>query len=72
MGMSVRSKRRAAGRGEGPASVSVVNLGCPKNQVDAEVMLGQLASAGYAIAASLAQADGCYKIELPHHFQLVR
>ena len=37
--------------------MSVVNLGCPKNQVDAEVMLGQLASAGYAIAASPAQAD---------------
>jgi ribosomal protein S12 methylthiotransferase len=37
--------------------VSIVNLGCSKNQVDAEVMLGQLASAGYAIGASAAQAD---------------
>jgi len=37
--------------------VSIVNLGCSKNQVDAEVMLGQLASAGYAIGASPAQAD---------------
>src|SRR5512137_2879281 len=39
--MPVRSK----GRTEEPASVSVVNLGCPKNQVDAEVMLGQIAAA---------------------------
>ena len=37
--------------------MSVLNLGCPKNQVDAEVMLGQLAAAGYAIADSPAQAD---------------
>lgn len=57
MGTSVRSKRRGTGRVEGPACVSVVNLGCPKNQVDAEVMLGQLAAAGYTIAASPAQAD---------------
>ena len=28
-----------------PATVSVLNLGCPKNQVDAEVMLGQLRAA---------------------------
>ncbi len=48
---------RPRGRVEGPASVSVVNLGCPKNQVDAEVMLGQLAAAGYRIAASPDQAD---------------
>ena len=51
--MRVRSK----GRNEGPATVSVVNLGCPKNQVDAEVMLGQLAAAGYRIAAGPAEAD---------------
>jgi len=44
-------------KGEGPIAVSVVNLGCPKNQVDAEVMLGQLAAAGYRIAATPAQAD---------------
>jgi ribosomal protein S12 methylthiotransferase len=37
--------------------VAVVNLGCPKNQVDAEVMLGQLVEAGYAVAESPAQAD---------------
>ena len=32
-----------------PIKVSLVNLGCPKNQVDAEIMLGQLAAAGYQI-----------------------
>jgi ribosomal protein S12 methylthiotransferase len=40
-----------------PVRVSVVNLGCPKNQVDAEVMLGQLAAAGYQIADRPEQAD---------------
>lgn len=44
------SKRRAH-------SVSVVNLGCPKNQVDAEVMLGQLTAAGYRIADRPEQAE---------------
>ena len=51
--MPVRSKVCV----EGPVSVSVVNLGCPKNQVDAEVMLGQLAAAGYRVAAAPDQAD---------------
>jgi ribosomal protein S12 methylthiotransferase len=37
--------------------VSLVNLGCPKNQVDAEVMLGQLEAAGYRIAERPDQAD---------------
>lgn len=49
--MSVVSQRRS------PGSVSLVNLGCPKNQVDAEVMLGQLVRAGYRIASSPEQAD---------------
>jgi len=40
-----------------PVRVSLVNLGCPKNQVDAEVMLGQLAAAGYQIEETPAQAD---------------
>jgi len=44
------------GPAERPA-VSLVNLGCPKNQVDAEVMLGQLTAAGYRIAASPEEAD---------------
>src|SRR3970282_722743 len=40
-----------------PVTVSLVNLGCPKNQVDAEVMLGQLAAAGYQIIEAPDQAD---------------
>jgi len=40
-----------------PVTVSLVNLGCPKNQVDAEVMLGQLAAAGYQITEAPDQAD---------------
>jgi ribosomal protein S12 methylthiotransferase len=38
-------------------TVSLVNLGCPKNQVDAEVMLGQLEAAGYTIVERPEQAD---------------
>ena len=48
---------RTAPDGEGAVRVSLVNLGCPKNQVDAEVMLGQLAAAGYRITDTAEQAD---------------
>jgi len=37
--------------------VSLVSLGCPKNLVDAEVMLGYLSRAGYAITTDETQAD---------------
>ena len=37
--------------------VSMVSLGCPKNQVDAEQMLYTLKSAGYDITVSEADAD---------------
>ncbi len=40
-----------------PVTVSLVNLGCPKNQVDAEVMLGQLTAARYQITEAPDQAD---------------
>jgi ribosomal protein S12 methylthiotransferase len=53
----MRSAHPQPRRGQGPTSVSVFNLGCPKNQVDAEVMLGQLVAAGYTLAESPAQAD---------------
>jgi ribosomal protein S12 methylthiotransferase len=50
--------RRGGGEAKRRApAISVVNLGCPKNQVDAEVMLGQLAAAGYRIAERPEQAD---------------
>lgn len=38
-------------------SVGFVSLGCPKNLVDSEVMLGQLRAQGYAIAADAKDAD---------------
>src|SRR5262245_12308441 len=39
------------------ARVFFRSLGCPKNQVDSEVMLGGLALGGYAIAERLEDAD---------------
>ncbi|MFQ5515040.1 MAG: 30S ribosomal protein S12 methylthiotransferase RimO [Myxococcota bacterium] len=39
------------------ARVFFRSLGCPKNQVDSEVMLGALALGGYAIAERLEDAD---------------
>ncbi len=38
-------------------SVYMVNLGCPKNLVDGEVMLGLLAQDGYAVTLDPAQAE---------------
>ncbi|MGD9628383.1 MAG: 30S ribosomal protein S12 methylthiotransferase RimO [Pyrinomonadaceae bacterium] len=37
--------------------VGFVSLGCPKNLVDSEVMMGQLAEAGYKITNDAAEAD---------------
>lgn len=37
--------------------ISMVSLGCPKNQVDAEMMLASLKNGGYEIAAEEAEAD---------------
>lgn len=37
--------------------VGMVSLGCPKNQVDAELMLGRLADAGYELSEDAAMAD---------------
>ena len=38
-------------------SVSLVSLGCPKNLVDAEVMLGHLPSERYQIVTDESQAE---------------
>jgi ribosomal protein S12 methylthiotransferase len=40
-----------------PDSVWIESLGCAKNQVDSEIMLGMLTSAGFDIAGSPEQAD---------------
>src|SRR6185295_1501312 len=45
-----------AGSGEG-RSVGMVSLGCPKNLVDSEVMLGHLRKSGYTLAADAREAD---------------
>ena len=37
--------------------VGMVSLGCPKNLVDSEVMLGTLEGRGYALTADPAEAD---------------
>jgi hypothetical protein len=37
--------------------VAMVSLGCPKNQVDAEVMLKSLSDAGFAIGVEESEAD---------------
>jgi ribosomal protein S12 methylthiotransferase len=37
--------------------VCMISLGCPKNLVDSETMLGHLASCGYAVTPSPAHAD---------------
>ncbi|MEM7480090.1 MAG: 30S ribosomal protein S12 methylthiotransferase RimO [Acidobacteriota bacterium] len=37
--------------------VGMVSLGCPKNLVDSEVMLGELEKAGYEVVAEAEQAD---------------
>ena len=42
---------------ENTQKVSMVSLGCPKNLVDAEVMLGVLAQQGYEITTDEHQAD---------------
>jgi len=40
-----------------PPRVGMVSLGCPKNLVDGEVMLGRLQGAGYGLVADPRQAD---------------
>src|SRR5262245_47659439 len=37
--------------------VALINLGCPKNLVDAEVMLGHLGASGFELTADAATAD---------------
>jgi ribosomal protein S12 methylthiotransferase len=41
------------------ARVFFRSLGCPKNQLDTEVMLGSLATRGFAIAERIEDADAC-------------
>lgn len=53
-----KSKRiRKKGRLRVSIKIGMVSLGCPKNQVDAEVMLSDLKNAGYEITPIEAEAD---------------
>jgi ribosomal protein S12 methylthiotransferase len=38
-------------------TVGLISLGCPKNRVDSEVMLGELAKRGFRVVEDLAQAE---------------
>ncbi len=40
-----------------PARVGMISLGCPKNRVDSEIMLGVLERRGYSIVSDVADAD---------------
>ncbi len=44
-------------RDDGRKTVGMVSLGCPKNLVDGEVMLGRLQGAGYRLVADAREAD---------------
>jgi len=44
-------------RAEGPLRVGLISLGCAKNLVDAEIMLGSLLKSGVQITNDAAQAD---------------
>ncbi len=43
--------------GAKPSSVGLISLGCPKNQVDSEVLLGELRRRGHALVDSLDEAE---------------
>jgi ribosomal protein S12 methylthiotransferase len=51
------ARRPAAEPASPPLRVGVVSLGCPKNLVDSEVMLGHLRRAGHELVAEPRQAD---------------
>src|SRR5262249_34512099 len=48
---------RAAQRGRSGTTVGLVSLGCPKNLVDSEVMLGLLQERGYEVVSEPRSAD---------------
>jgi ribosomal protein S12 methylthiotransferase len=51
------ARSAAAARAGGAKTVGLVSLGCPKNLVDSEVMLGQLRARGYEVVADPKRAD---------------
>src|ERR1043165_8492757 len=51
------SRRTAAETAPAGQRIYFVSLGCPKNQVDTELMLGQVAAAGHSLVDSPDGAD---------------
>jgi len=43
--------------GKGPVKIGILSLGCPKNLVDSEALLGDLANKGYKIVDEVAKSD---------------
>jgi len=37
--------------------IGLISLGCPKNLIDSEIMMGSLRDAGYELTAELEKAD---------------
>jgi ribosomal protein S12 methylthiotransferase len=54
-----KARRKTKATDVAPAIVSLVSLGCAKNLVDSERILGQLAEAGFLIAEDPADAELC-------------
>src|SRR5689334_24848137 len=52
-----RSSAISAEPGEPGQRIYFVSLGCPKNQVDTELMLGQVQAAGHALVDAPDDAD---------------
>ena len=53
----LENEPKPAEKGSTPPKVGFVSLGCPKNLVDSEVMMGMLAQAGACLTPSAAEAD---------------
>jgi ribosomal protein S12 methylthiotransferase len=52
-----RTTRGAPGGRRGPGTIALISLGCAKNLVDSEVMLGALKKAGYSFTGRAEDAD---------------
>jgi ribosomal protein S12 methylthiotransferase len=55
--MSVKRTKSATSETNAPAKVGFVSLGCPKNLVDSEVMMGMLTQAGAELTPNAQDAD---------------
>jgi len=55
--MKARNHDPARVPSPGPQRVAMVSLGCAKNLVDSEIMLGELARQGHRIVADADSAD---------------